>query len=56
MMVTNQNFIQVEIERRVNSGNTCYNSVQNLLSSRLLSKGVKIRICKTISLPVSLWV
>jgi hypothetical protein len=42
--VTNQNLIQEEIERALNSGNACYYSVQNLLSSRLLSKNVKIRI------------
>jgi hypothetical protein len=42
--VTNQNFIQEEIKRRLNSGNACYHSVQNLLSSRLLSKNLKIRI------------
>jgi hypothetical protein len=37
--VTNQNLIQVEIERRLNSDKVCYHhSVQNLLSSRLLSK------------------
>jgi hypothetical protein len=34
----NQNLIQEEIKRRLNSGNACYHSVQNLLSSRLLSK------------------
>jgi hypothetical protein len=39
--------IQEEIKRRLNSGNACYNSVHNLLSSRLLSKSVKIRIYKT---------
>jgi hypothetical protein len=33
--VTNQYFIQEEIKRRLNSGNACYHSVQNLLSSRL---------------------
>jgi hypothetical protein len=37
---------------RLNSGNACYYSVQNLLSSRLLSKNVKIRIYKIIILPV----
>jgi hypothetical protein len=42
--VTNQNLIQDEIKRRLNSGNACYHSVQNLLSSRLLSKNVKVRI------------
>jgi hypothetical protein len=36
--VTNQNLIQEEIKRRLNSGNACYHSVQNLLSSQLLSK------------------
>jgi hypothetical protein len=36
--VTNQNFIHEEIKRRSNSGNDYYHSVQNLLSSRLLSK------------------
>jgi hypothetical protein len=40
--------------RRLNSGNACYHSVQNLLSSRLPSKNVKIRIRKTIILPVVL--
>jgi hypothetical protein len=40
--VTNQNLIQEEIKRRLNSGNACYHSVQNLLSSRLLSKNLKI--------------
>jgi hypothetical protein len=53
--VTNQNLIQEEIKRRLNSDNACYYSVQNLLSSRLLSKNLKIRICKTIILPVLLY-
>jgi hypothetical protein len=33
----------------------CYYAVQNLLSSRLLSKSIKIRIYKTIILPVVLY-
>jgi hypothetical protein len=37
-ILTNQNLIQEGIKRRLNSGNACYHSVQNLLSSRLLSK------------------
>jgi hypothetical protein len=53
--VTNQNLIQEEIKRRLNSGNACYHSVQSLLSSRLLSKNLKIRIYKTIILPVVLY-
>jgi hypothetical protein len=38
MTVTDQNLIQEEIKRRLNSGNACYHSVQNFLSSCLLSK------------------
>jgi hypothetical protein len=55
--VTNQSLIQEEIKRRLNSGIACYHSVQNLLSSRLLSKNVKvkIRIYKTIILPLVLY-
>jgi hypothetical protein len=48
MTVTNQNLIQEEIRRRQNSGNACYHSVQNILSSCLLSKNVNVRIHKTI--------
>jgi hypothetical protein len=39
--VRNQNLIQKEIKWRLNSGNACYHSVQNLLSARLLSRNVK---------------
>jgi hypothetical protein len=53
--VTNQNLIQDKIKRRLNSGNACYHSIQNLLSSRLLSKYLKIRIYETIILPVCLY-
>jgi hypothetical protein len=55
MTATNHNLIQEEIKRRLNSGNACYHLVQNLLSSRLLSKNVKVRIYKTIILPVVLY-
>jgi hypothetical protein len=41
-----------EIKSRLNSGNTCYHLVQSLLSSRLLSRNVKVKIYKTIILPV----
>ena len=37
------------------SGNACYHSVQNLLSSSLLSKNLKIKIYRTIILPVVLY-
>jgi hypothetical protein len=53
--VTNQNLIQEESKRRLNSGNACYDSVQNLPSSRLLSKNIKIRIYGTVILPLVLY-
>ena len=53
--LTNQNFIQEEIKSRLKSGNACYYSVQNLLSSRSLSKNLKIKIYRTIILPVVLY-
>jgi hypothetical protein len=43
------------MKRRLNSGNACYHSVQNLLSSRLLSETLKIGLYKTIILPVVLY-
>ena len=36
--LTNQNSIAEEVKSRLMSGNACYNSVQNVLSSRLFSK------------------
>ena len=53
--LTNQNSIQGEIKSRLKLGNACYYSVQNLLSSRLLSKNLKIKIYRTIMLPVILY-
>ena len=47
--------IQKEIKCRLKAGNSCYYSVQTLLSSRLLSKNLKIKIYKTITLPVVLY-
>jgi hypothetical protein len=55
MTVTNQNLIQEEIKRRLNSGNACYHLVQNFLSSCLLSKNVKVKIYKTVILLVVLY-
>jgi hypothetical protein len=37
-----QNSIHVGMKNRLKSGNTCYHSVQNLLSSSLLPKNIKI--------------
>ena len=53
--LTNQNSIEEEIKSKLRSGNACYNSVHNLLSSRLLSKNLKIKIYKTIILPIVLY-
>jgi len=53
--LTNQNSILGEIKSRLWSGNTCYHSAPNLLSSRLLSKNLKIKIYRTIILPVVLY-
>jgi hypothetical protein len=50
--VTNQNSIQEQIKSILKSGNACYYSVQNLLSFRLLSKNIKIKIYRTIIMPV----
>ena len=44
-----------EIKSRLRLGNACYHSVQNLSSSRLLSKSLKIKIYRTIILPVVLY-
>jgi len=52
--LTNQNSIQ-EIKNRLKSGNACHHLVQNLLSSSLLSKNLKITIYRTIILAVVLY-
>jgi len=53
--LTNQYFIQEEIKSKLKSGNACYHSVQNLLSSSLISKNLKTKIYRTIILPVVLY-
>jgi hypothetical protein len=53
--LTNQNSIHEEIKCRFKSGNACCHSEQNLLSSTLLSRSVKIKIYRTIILPVVLY-
>jgi len=53
--LTNENSILEEIKSRLRSRNACYHSVQNLLSSRLLSKNLKFKIYRTIILPVLLY-
>ena len=55
--VTNTNVIHEEIKRRINLGNACYYSLEKILSSRLLSKKLKVntQAYKTIILPVVLY-
>jgi hypothetical protein len=52
---SNRKMICVFLLSRLNSGNACCHSVQSLLSSRLLSRNVKVKIYKTIILPVVLY-
>jgi hypothetical protein len=54
MTLTNQNDVHGEIKSRLNSGNACYYSVQNLFSSYLI-KNLKIKIYETVILPVVLY-
>jgi hypothetical protein len=53
--LTHQNSIAKEIRSRLRTGNACYHSVQNFLSSRLLSKHLKIKIYRNIILHVVLY-
>jgi hypothetical protein len=53
--LTNKNSIQEETKSRLKLGNACYYSVQNLLSSSLLSNNLKTKLCRTIILPVVLY-
>jgi hypothetical protein len=48
--LTYKNSIQKEIKRRLKLGNAYYLSVQNLLSSNLLSKSIKIKTYRNIIL------
>ena len=52
-LLTNQ--IHKEIKCRFKAGGSCYYSVKTFLSSRLLSKNLKIKIYKTIILSVVLY-
>ena len=53
--LTYQNSIQEEVKGRLNLLNACYHLVHNLLSSSLLSKSLKIKIYRTIIMPVVLY-
>jgi hypothetical protein len=52
--LTNQNDIHDKIKSKLNSENACYHSVLSLVSSRLISKTLKIKIHKTVILPIVL--
>jgi hypothetical protein len=54
-MLTDQNCMHEEINSRLNSGNGCYHLVQSLLSLCLPSRNVKVKIHRTIILPVVLY-
>jgi hypothetical protein len=53
--LTDQNCMHEEIKIRLNFGNACYHSVHSLLSSRLLSGNMKVKMYKTVILPVVLY-
>jgi hypothetical protein len=53
--VTDENYVREEIKGRVNSGKACYHFVRSLLSSRHLSANIKIKIYKTVILPIVLY-
>jgi hypothetical protein len=52
MTVIYKNCIHEEIKRRFKFGNACYHSIQDLLFSHLLSKTSKIKVHKTIIVPL----
>jgi hypothetical protein len=53
--LTDQNHMHEQITSRLNSGDACCHSVQSLLASHLLSRNLKVKIYKTIILPVVLY-
>jgi hypothetical protein len=53
--LADQNHMHEEIKGRLNLRNACYHSVQSLLSSHLLSRKLKVKMYKTIILPVVLY-
>jgi len=53
--LTNRNSIQEEIKSRLKSENACYLLVQNILSSSLLSKDLKIKTYRNLILSCVLY-
>ena len=54
-LLINQNSIQEKIKCGLKTRNSCYNSVQTLLSSRLLLKNLKIKIYKINIASFAIW-
>ena len=54
-MLTYQNFVHEDINNRLNSGNVCCHSVENLIFSSFLSKNIQIKVSRTIILPVAFY-
>jgi hypothetical protein len=52
--VMNQNYFHKEIRNNLSSENACYHYVQSLLSHCHLFKNLKVKIYKTLILPVIL--
>jgi len=51
MTASNQNYIHVEVKSKLNTRDACYHAVLNLFVSRPLSKDIKIKIHRNITLP-----
>jgi hypothetical protein len=47
--------LTLSVKSRLKSGNACYHSVQDFLSSSLLSRNTKINIYRIIILPVVMY-
>ena len=47
--------VHADIKNRFNSGNACYHFVHNILPSSFLSKNLKMKIYRTLILPVVLY-
>jgi hypothetical protein len=52
--LTDEDCMQKDINRRLSLGNACYHLVQSLLFSRLVPRDLKVKIFKTIILPLVL--
>jgi hypothetical protein len=53
--LTNENDIRNEVKSIINSGNDCCYSVQNTLSSPLISKSLRIKVYETVIFPLVLY-